>query len=69
MKEKIKTLLDKDNELFLALMEAIWIMRWTDNKEALYAVLEVEEAQEMAVNILKELDKAGYILIKKDEKK
>jgi hypothetical protein len=50
-----------------ALMKAIWIMRWTDNKEGLKAVLEAEEAEKMCKDIVKELDKAGYKITNKNK--
>ena len=49
-----------------ALLKAIWIMRWTDeDKQSMYAVLKVDEAMEMVEEIHKELDKAGYKIVKK----
>lgn len=56
----------KGTDIDLTLLEAIWIMRWSDNKEVLYAVLTVEEAEQMCDNIIKELDKAGYKIVKKE---
>ena len=56
-----------EEEIENALMEAIWIMRWTDNNEALHSVLEVEEAEKMVQDIVKELDKAGYEITKKQK--
>jgi hypothetical protein len=49
----------------LALLEAIWISRWSENGQALVAVLEPDEAQEIVDNIFKELDKIGYKITKK----
>jgi len=49
----------------LALLEAIWISRWTTNGQALVAVLEVEEAQQIVKDIFFELDKIGYEIKKK----
>lgn len=48
-----------------ALLEAVWINRWTENKEALYAVLKTEEAFQIVQNIYDELDKIGYKIVKK----
>lgn len=48
-----------------ALLEAVWTMRWTENKQALYAVLEPEEAMKIVKDIFIELDKIGYEIKKK----
>jgi len=48
-----------------ALLEAIWITRWNKEKTALSAVLTVEEATKMCKDILFELDKAGFKIVKK----
>jgi hypothetical protein len=48
-----------------ALLEAIWISRWTQNNQALYAVLTSEEAFQIVKNIHDELDKIGYKITKK----
>lgn len=55
---------DKEN-VELALLDAIWTMRWTENKQAMYAVLTVEEAQQIVKDIFIELDKIGYEIKKK----
>lgn len=54
-----------DNDLQLALLEAIWLMRWNENRTVTYAVLTVEEAYKMCEDIIIELDKAGYKIVKK----
>jgi SHS2 domain-containing protein len=56
---------DNKENIELALLEAIWTMRWTENKEAMYAVLTVEEAQQIMKDIFIELDKIGYEIKKK----
>lgn len=57
---------EEKDEIQDALLKAIWIMRWTDeNKHGMYAVLKVDEAMEMVKDIHKELDKAGYKIVKK----
>ncbi|MDA3892275.1 MAG: hypothetical protein PF517_11485 [Salinivirgaceae bacterium] len=56
---------DKNEDIHLALLEAIWIMRWNKTETALSAVLEVEEAHKMCEDIIVELDKAGYKIVKK----
>lgn len=48
-----------------SLLDAVWTMRWTENKESMYAVLEPEEAMRIVENIVKELDKIGYEIKKK----
>lgn len=57
-KEKIKN----------ALLDAVWTMRWTENKQALYAILEPEEAMKIVDDIFIELDKIGYEITKKNDK-
>lgn len=57
MKEKTK--------IETALLEAIWISRWTENKQALISVLTEEEAMQMVSNILTELNNIGYEIKKK----
>jgi len=47
-------------EIETALMKAIYISRWTENKEALYAVLTPEEAEQIVKDIFMELNKIGY---------
>lgn len=57
-----------DNEfenIELALMEAVYISRWTVSKAALYAVLTPEETQQIVKDIFIELDKIGYEIRKK----
>lgn len=64
-----KNIIHSENEqenIELALLEAIWVMRWSKNKESLYAVLEVEEAQKIVKDIFVELDKIGYEIRKKE---
>lgn len=57
---------EEKDEIQDALLKAIWIMRWTDeDKQSMYAVLKVDEAMEMVEEIHKELDKAGYKIVKK----
>lgn len=48
-----------------ALMEAIYISRWNENKSALYAVLTTEETDKMVKDIFTELDNIGYEIKKK----
>ena len=57
MKEKTK--------IETALLEAIWISRWTENKQALISVLTEEEAMQIVSNILTELNNIGYEIKKK----
>lgn len=49
-----------------ALLEAVWVSRWTENKQALYAVLQPEEAMQAVKDIFIELDKIGYEIRKKE---
>ncbi len=48
------------------LLEAVWLMRWNNDKTAMKAVLTEREACQMCNNIVKELDKAGYKIVRKD---
>lgn len=56
---------ENSEDIEIALLEAIWTMRWTENKESMYAVLSVEEAQKIVGKVFIELDKAGYKITKK----
>lgn len=58
---------DEQENIELALLEAIWISRWTPNKQALYAVLTTEEAEQIVKDIFVELNKIGYEIRKKNE--
>lgn len=53
-----------EKEIRYALLEAIWISRWNEEKTGLTAVLTAEEAEKMCKNIIKELKKAGYKITK-----
>lgn len=48
-----------------SLYEAIYISRWTESEEGLYAVLTVEESEKIVSDIFIELDKIGYEIKKK----
>ncbi len=52
--------------LEIALLEAIWLMRWNEDKTALTAVLSEEECQQMCKDIVTELDKAGFKIVRKE---
>jgi hypothetical protein len=54
-----------DEELELALLEGIWIMRWNKEQTAMSAVLTSEEALQMCKDIVEELNNAGYEIVKK----
>lgn len=47
------------------ILEAVWIMRWTENQKAMYAVLSVEEARSVVLDVQAKLDEAGYKIVKK----
>ena len=64
MENNLEKLLDHEN-IENALLEAIWIMRWNQKKTAMRAVLSPEEAEKMCVDIIFELDKAGYKITNK----
>ena len=58
---------DDQDKIVLALLEAIWIMRWNDTKTAMTAALTVKEANKITNDIVKELNKAGFEIVKKNE--
>ena len=62
-----KQLSDKDKEdVYYILLESTWVSRWTDERqESLYAVLTAEEAEQIAKDILSNLDEAGFKIVKK----
>jgi hypothetical protein len=62
-----KELKDDDNlKIYFSLLESIWISRWTDERQqSLYAVLTPEEAEGAVKDILKDLDDAGFKIVKK----
>ena len=56
-----------DEDLYIALLEAVWVMRWNEGHTAIRAVLTTEEAEQVCKDIISELDLAGYKIVKKDE--
>ena len=48
-----------------ALLEAVWISRWTQSGQGLVAALSDGEAHHIVDNIFEELDKIGYEIKKK----
>lgn len=68
MNKKLNKNNSMEEELELALLEGIWLMRWNKKQTALSAVLTVEEAQKICKDIVEELDKAGYEIVKKEIK-
>ena len=54
-----------NEEIENALLEAIYIMRWNEDETSLTAVLTVEEVEQATRDIIEELDKAGYKIVKK----
>ena len=54
-----------EEELQLALLEAVWLMRWNAEQTAMSAVLTSEEAIQMCKDVVEELGKAGYEIVKK----
>jgi len=66
MNDKIEVYSENEQEnIELALLEAVYISRWTPNGQAIYAVLTPEEAQQVVKDIFIELDKIGYEIKKK----
>jgi hypothetical protein len=64
-KEDVEAKLLEKIHIENALLEAIWVSRWTKNKQAIYAVLETDEAFQIINDIYIELDKIGYEIRKK----
>jgi hypothetical protein len=58
---------DKNKKITIqtALLEAVWISRWTQSGQGLSAVLTESEAQHIVDNIFDELEKIGYEIKKK----
>ena len=54
-----------EEDIANALLDAVWTMRWTENKKAMFSVLSVKEANVICLDVFKELDKAGYKIVKK----
>lgn len=54
-------------KVIYALQESVYISRWSDNKESLSAVLTPDETRDIVNNIFKELDNAGYEIVKKQD--
>ena len=65
IKERIN-LLKNMEELEVTLLNAVWLMRWNEEKTVMKAVLTEEEATQMCKDIVEELDKAGYKIVPKD---
>ncbi|MPQ45542.1 hypothetical protein GCQ56_00860 [Marinifilum sp. N1E240] len=55
----------KDTKLELALLEAIYIMRWNKDKTSLTAVLTPEECDKIIKSIYENIEKEGYQIVKK----
>jgi len=55
----------KPTKVEVALLEAVWIMRWNKTKTAMTAVLEPEEAMGIVKDIHKQLHAIGYEIRKK----
>lgn len=53
----------------LALLEAIWLMRWNKDRTSLTAVLTEKEATQMCLDIVEELNYAGYEIVRKYKNK
>ena len=56
---------NKKDTIQTALLEAVWISRWSQNNQGLAAVLTESEAQHIVDNIFDELEKIGYEIKKK----
>ncbi len=54
-----------NEKIELALLEAVWLMRWNKEKTAMHAVLTESEANQMCLDIIEELDKIGYEIRRK----
>ena len=58
-----------DEKIKDALLEAIFVMRWKKDRTSQYALLNTIELKETIDNILRELDAAGYKIVKKTKSK
>ena len=58
-----------DEKIKDALLEDIFIMRWKKDRTSQYALLNTIELKETIDNIFKELDDAGYKIVKKTRTK
>lgn len=54
-----------ENNLADAMFEAVHIMRWTESKQSMYTALKDSECQQICIDLIKKLDKAGYKIVKK----
>lgn len=63
--EELPAFFEIEKDVANTLLEAVSINRWTKSKESLYCVMSVKEAHQACLNVIKELDKAGYKIIKK----
>jgi len=59
-----KLIAELGDDLVGTLMEAVWTMRESDNGDSVAAVLTTEEATQICSDIVKELNKAGYRIVK-----
>ena len=51
-------------DLELVLLEAVWLMRWNENKTTMVAILSEEEALQMCKDIVTVLEEHGYKIIR-----
>jgi len=58
--------LEQCEEIESALMEGVWLMRWNKEKTSMSAVLQAVEAHKICSEVIEELDKAGYKIVKKE---
>jgi len=58
---------DEKETIETALLEAVWISRWSQNGQGLSAALSESEASHIVNNIFEELDKIGYEIKKKND--
>lgn len=65
IKTKKSVLISITEQIELTLLEAVWVMRWNKEKTGMHAVLTEEEAHRVCKDILEELDKAGFQIVKK----
>lgn len=48
-----------------ALLEAVYVTRWNEEKTSMYPLLSVIETKQVIDDVVNELDKAGFEIIKK----
>lgn len=59
--------MNNTEEIQNILLESVWITRWNDDKTALYAILEPDEAVKITEDIINNLKEKGYEIKKANQ--